>query len=177
MQAAVTSEKKDRVVAAAVPAPSLYNLVTILTDTFDPSLLSSSSSCSFEKTLSGKSFLKGCKKLDPGKFSIDCCDPLGRTALVLAIECENMELIECLLKNGALPGDALLHAISEEYVEAVERLLIHEESIHVPNTPYVRRDDPLFLPRARQAILSDCVSSTLSPLSQGFDSCLLIICA
>jgi hypothetical protein len=89
-------------------------------------------------TLPLKSFLKGCTKLDTGKFSIDCADPLGRTALVLAIENENIELIECLLKNGASPGDALLHAISEEYVEAVERLLIHEESIHVPNTPYVR---------------------------------------
>ena len=83
------------------------------------------------------SFLKGLNQLDRGKFSIDCVDPLGRTALVLAIENENMELIESLLKNGASPGDALLHAISEEYVEAVERLLIHEESIHVPNTPYV----------------------------------------
>ena len=56
---------------------------------------------------------------------------------MLAIETENMELIECLLSHGASAGDALLHAISEEYVEAVERLLMHEELIHVPGRPYV----------------------------------------
>ena len=83
-----------------------------------------------------RSFLKNTSRLDKSQFSIDCVDPLGRTALVLAIENENMPLIECLLKHGASPGDALLHAISEEYVEAVERLLIHEEGIHIPGRPY-----------------------------------------
>ena len=34
--------------------------------------------------------------------------------------------------------DALLHAINEEYVEAVEVLLDHEESIHVDGEPWVR---------------------------------------
>ena len=34
--------------------------------------------------------------------------------------------------------DALLHAINEEYVEAVEMLLEHEESVHVPGEPHVR---------------------------------------
>lgn len=90
------------------------------------------------------SFLSGLGTKDKDKFNIDCVDPLGRTALVLAIENENMQLIECLLTHGASPGDALLHAISEEYVEAVERLLIHEESIHVPNTLYVSPDRLLF---------------------------------
>ena len=33
--------------------------------------------------------------------------------------------------------DALLHAIKEEYVEAVEILLEWEEKIHVPGQPYV----------------------------------------
>ena len=32
--------------------------------------------------------------------------------------------------------DALLHAINEEYVEAVEVLLDHEESIHVEGEPW-----------------------------------------
>lgn len=106
------------------------------------------------------SFLKGKDKLEKGKFSIDCVDPLGRTALVLAIENENMELMECLLKNGASPGDALLHAISEEYVEAVERLLIHEESIHVSNTPYV--SSPL-ISSVRYQIPCSKTSMFLSP--------------
>ena len=33
--------------------------------------------------------------------------------------------------------DALLHAINEEYVEAVEVLLEHEESIHKEGEPWV----------------------------------------
>lgn len=33
--------------------------------------------------------------------------------------------------------DALLHAIKEEYVEAVEILLQHEEKTHVAGQPYV----------------------------------------
>ena len=33
--------------------------------------------------------------------------------------------------------DALLHAINEEFVEAVEVLLEHEETIHHEGTPHV----------------------------------------
>ena len=33
--------------------------------------------------------------------------------------------------------DALLHAINEEYVEAVEVLLDHEESIHTEGEPWI----------------------------------------
>ncbi|RWS15299.1 transient receptor potential ion channel subfamily C trp-like protein, partial [Dinothrombium tinctorium] len=74
---------------------------------------------------------------NPSKLDINCVDPLGRSALVLAIENENMELIEILLQQPAIkPGDALLHAINEEYVEAVEMLLEHEERVHKPGMPY-----------------------------------------
>lgn len=36
-----------------------------------------------------------------------------------------------------VPQDSLLHAIKEEYVEAVEILLEWEERIHQPGQPYV----------------------------------------
>lgn len=89
-------------------------------------------------TVSVRKFLTSHQNLTTtGKFSIDCHDPLGRTALILAIENENMDMIELLLSSGASLGDSLLHAISEEYVEAVEALLKHEEQIHKPGTPYV----------------------------------------
>lgn len=89
-------------------------------------------------TVSVRKFLNShLNLLSTGKFSIDCHDPLGRTALILAIENENMDMIELLLSSGASLGDGLLHAISEEYVEAVEALLKHEEQIHKPGTPYV----------------------------------------
>ena len=40
--------------------------------------------------------------------------------------------------------DALLHAINEEFVEAVEVLLEHEETIHHEGTPHVSRSNIVF---------------------------------
>ena len=57
---------------------------------------------------------------DNGTINIDCVDPLGRTALLMAIDNENLEMIELLLEFKVETKDALLHAIHEEYVEAVE---------------------------------------------------------
>lgn len=73
----------------------------------------------------------------PTEFSINCVDPLNRSALIAAIENENIELIRLLLEAGIQVKDALLHAISEEYVEAVETLLYYEETNHEPGKPYV----------------------------------------
>ena len=50
---------------------------------------------------------------------------------------ENLEMVELLLENKVETKDALLHAINEEYVEAVEVLLDHEESIHAEGEPWV----------------------------------------
>ena len=35
-------------------------------------------------------------------INIDCVDPLGRTALLMAIDNENMEMVELLLENKVL---------------------------------------------------------------------------
>ena len=59
-------------------------------------------------------------------ININCVDPLGRTALLIAIENENIEMIELLLGFNVELGDSLLHAINEENVEAVEMLLAHQ---------------------------------------------------
>ncbi|XP_062958718.1 short transient receptor potential channel 4 isoform X6 [Cynocephalus volans] len=61
------------------------------------------------------------------KININCIDPLGRTALLIAIENENLELIELLLSFNVYVGDALLHAIRKEVVGAVELLLNHKK--------------------------------------------------
>ena len=50
-------------------------------------------------------------------FDINCTDPLGRTALSIAIINENPELIEILLESGIQTRDSLLLAIDEQYVE------------------------------------------------------------
>ncbi|KAM7359756.1 transient receptor potential protein-like isoform 2-T2 [Cochliomyia hominivorax] len=97
-----------------------------------------------------KSFILACERGDisgvkaiiddnkdnPEKFNINCVDPMNRSALISAIENENFDLIIVLLEKGIEVGDALLHAISEEYVEAVEELLQWEETHHKEGTPY-----------------------------------------
>lgn len=77
----------------------------------------------------------------PEEFDINCVDPLNRSALIAAIENENIELIKLLLEEGIKVKDALLHAISEEYVEGVETLLVWEEQTHEAGKPYVCKGD------------------------------------
>ncbi|XP_062242538.1 short transient receptor potential channel 4-like isoform X2 [Platichthys flesus] len=62
------------------------------------------------------------------RININCIDPLGRTALLIAIENENLEIIELLLSYNVYVGDALLHAIRKEVVGAVELLVNHKRS-------------------------------------------------
>ncbi|CAF1024320.1 unnamed protein product [Adineta steineri] len=60
-------------------------------------------------------------------ININCLDPLGRSALSIAIEYENIEMIELLLSYDVDTGEALLFAIDEQFVEAVELLLQHDD--------------------------------------------------
>ena len=74
-----------------------------------------------------------------GHININCVDPLGRSALLMAIDNENLEMVELLINHRMDTKDALLHAISEEFVEAVEVLLDHEDSCHKNGDPHVSR--------------------------------------
>jgi hypothetical protein len=62
------------------------------------------------------------------KFNMNAVDPLGRSALYIAIEYENIEMIEMLLSFHVDVGEGLLHAINEEFVEAVEILLNYQDA-------------------------------------------------
>lgn len=79
---------------------------------------------------------------DTEHVNINCVDPLGRSALLMAIDNENLEMVELLINYNVDTKDALLHAISEEFVEAVEMLLDHQdcnqhkEGHHVSNILY-----------------------------------------
>lgn len=46
-------------------------------------------------------------------FSINCTDPIGRSALLMAIDNENLDMIELLVECGVEMRDSLLHAINE----------------------------------------------------------------
>lgn len=70
-------------------------------------------------------------------IKINCVDSFGRGALTLAIDGENLEMVELLIIMGVETKDALLEAINQEFVEAVELLLEHEELIHKDGEPYV----------------------------------------
>lgn len=58
-----------------------------------------------------------------GYINRNCVDPLGRSALLMAIDNENLDMVDLLIEEHVETKDALLHAISEEFVEAVEVLL------------------------------------------------------
>lgn len=45
----------------------------------------------------------------------------------MAIDNENLDMVDLLINYNVDTKDALLHAISEEFVEAVEMLLDHED--------------------------------------------------
>lgn len=75
-------------------------------------------------------------------MDVNCLDPLGRSALLIAIENENLEIMELLLDHGIHTGDALLYAIRKEVVGAVELLLSHrrpsgEKQVRSGQTPVV----------------------------------------
>ncbi|GMS89249.1 hypothetical protein PENTCL1PPCAC_11424, partial [Pristionchus entomophagus] len=86
-------------------------------------------------------FLLACERGDIGSvrktvtsarddgLDINCVDPLGRSALLIAVENENIEMIELLLEENVETGDAILYAIEEENVEAVEILISYLEKI------------------------------------------------
>lgn len=56
-------------------------------------------------------------------MNINCVDSLGRGALTIAIDAENLQMVEMLIIMSVETRDALLQAINAEFVEAVELLL------------------------------------------------------
>uniref|UniRef100_UPI00358FD986 short transient receptor potential channel 4-like n=1 Tax=Myxine glutinosa TaxID=7769 RepID=UPI00358FD986 len=60
-------------------------------------------------------------------INVNCTDPLGRSALLIAIDSENLGIIELLLSYNVHVGDALLHAIRKQVLGAVELLLNHRK--------------------------------------------------
>ncbi|KAG7457147.1 hypothetical protein MATL_G00243470 [Megalops atlanticus] len=90
-----------------------------------------------ETTLDEKLFLLACEKGDRYMVSrlleerhniglnIDCMDVLGRSAVTLSIENENLDVLQLLLEHGCETTDALLVAIDSGVVGAVDILLNH----------------------------------------------------
>uniref|UniRef100_A0A8C8ELZ7 Transient receptor ion channel domain-containing protein n=1 Tax=Oncorhynchus tshawytscha TaxID=74940 RepID=A0A8C8ELZ7_ONCTS len=73
-------------------------------------------------------------------INVNCLDPLGRSALLIAIENENLEVMELLLNHGVHVGDALLYAIRKEVVGAVELLLSHRRPSGEKQVPNLMMD-------------------------------------
>ncbi|XP_071446810.1 transient-receptor-potential-like protein [Hetaerina americana] len=62
----------------------------------------------------------------PSPVDVNCEDALGRRALGIAVDSENVEVVELLLRQpGIHIGDALLHAITEGVPRIVEMLVDH----------------------------------------------------
>ncbi|XP_025900326.1 short transient receptor potential channel 5 [Nothoprocta perdicaria] len=73
-------------------------------------------------------------------ININCMDPLGRSALLIAIENENLEIMELLLNHSVYVGDALLYAIRKEVVGAVELLLNYRKPSGEKQVPTLMMD-------------------------------------
>ncbi|NWT38304.1 TRPC5 protein, partial [Rhinoptilus africanus] len=73
-------------------------------------------------------------------ININCMDPLGRSALLIAIENENLEIMELLLSHSVYVGDALLYAIRKEVVGAVELLLNYRKPSGEKQVPTLMMD-------------------------------------
>lgn len=59
-------------------------------------------------------------------FNVNCTDVLGRTALEIAVDNENFEIVEVLLKSPSIKiGNALLYAVREGVYRIVEMLIDH----------------------------------------------------
>uniref|UniRef100_A0A8C5MJK9 Short transient receptor potential channel 1 n=1 Tax=Leptobrachium leishanense TaxID=445787 RepID=A0A8C5MJK9_9ANUR len=91
-----------------------------------------------ETTLDEKLFLLACEKGDyymvkklleenssTDNLNINSVDVLGRNAITIAIENENLDILQLLLDHGCQSTDALLVAIDSEVVGAVDILLNH----------------------------------------------------
>ncbi|XP_062848092.1 short transient receptor potential channel 1 [Trichomycterus rosablanca] len=90
-----------------------------------------------ETSLDEKLFLLACEKGDyymvkklleekkHGELNINCVDVLGRDAVTITIENENLDILQLLLDHGCKTTDALLVAIDSEVVGAVDILLNH----------------------------------------------------
>ena len=61
---------------------------------------------------SAKSIIEALSKR-PQIFDVNCVDPLGRSALIISVENENIDMIEMLLTMKIKPKDALLVSIRE----------------------------------------------------------------
>ncbi|MEE6500636.1 hypothetical protein FKM82_003866 [Ascaphus truei] len=91
-----------------------------------------------ETTLDEKLFLLACEKGDyymvkklleensSEEMNINSVDVLGRNAITIAIENENLDILQVLLDYGCQSTDALLVAIDSEVVGAVDILLNHQ---------------------------------------------------
>ena len=62
----------------------------------------------------------------PSPVNVNCTNMIGRSAIQIAVDNENVEIVELLLKqDGVKIGDALLYAIREGVFKIVEMLIDH----------------------------------------------------
>lgn len=72
-----------------------------------------------------KSTVARCLKCSP-PVNVNCTNMIGRTAIQIAVDNENFEIVELLLKEPNIRiGDALLYAVQEGVYRIVEMLIDH----------------------------------------------------
>lgn len=126
--------------------------------------------------------LKNLLEQPNSNLDINCCDPLARNALIIGIDNENLPIVKLLVKSGIRIDDALLYAIDENFVEAVEILLDHEEAIYKQgdlhsweqereDSPYSADMTPLIMAAHRNnyEIIKILLDRRISPIAEPHD--------
>ncbi|XP_033110107.1 short transient receptor potential channel 5-like isoform X2 [Anneissia japonica] len=87
-------------------------------------------------------------------LNINCVDSEGKTALVLAIQNGNSDIVKILLDNNIQLGDSLLKAVDEQFIEGVKLICEHSKSKNIPEALECRSQDGDFHPDITPLILA-----------------------
>ncbi|XP_071947981.1 short transient receptor potential channel 4-like [Antedon mediterranea] len=87
-------------------------------------------------------------------LNINCTDSEGKTALVLAIQNGNSDIVKILLENNIQLGDAMLKAVDEQFIEGVKLICEHSKLKNIPEALECHSEDGDFHPDITPLILA-----------------------
>ncbi|XP_070555680.1 short transient receptor potential channel 4-like [Ptychodera flava] len=85
-----------------------------------------------------KAVLHSLENANPARFNINCIDGEGRTALVIAIQNGNIDIVKLLLDHDIELGDALLRAVDVQLTSAVLLICENIKKRNIPARLYCR---------------------------------------
>ncbi|XP_077863795.1 short transient receptor potential channel 4-like [Saccoglossus kowalevskii] len=85
-----------------------------------------------------KAVLQSLENVDPARLNVNCIDSEGRSALIIAIQNGNIEIIKLLIDYGVELGDSLLRAVDVQLTPAVSMICGYIKKKNTPDRLYCR---------------------------------------